>query len=532
MLLRVHQSNFRVVGFAERPSVAELAAVARRHALPLLDDLGSGALVDVEGEPTPAAALAAGADLVCFSGDKLLGGPRAGIVAGRADLVERLRRHPLHRALRSDKLTLAALEGTLALYLDQPDRVPVLGMLREPAAAVRARAELAEATGGVVEETVARTGGGALPLAELPSFACAVEEELAAALRAHEPPSSRSCATGAHSSTAAPSRTPRGRRSPQPSRPSGAGDDDETGGGRPLAALLGSARDEVARDHRRPGDRGRPGRRASTRRRLAREVEADPDALHRMLRALASDGVFAEEAPGVYRNTEASEGLRRGTRWHDFAHLFGGVWHQALGELTATGEPTFERVHGTDFWSWLGEHPDERGAFDRAMSGSWEGKADRVASAGGEGTSSSSTSAAATAPSWSSCFAAGPVCAESSSTFPRRHGTRRRSAAASSSSPAASSSVFRPATSTCSRRSSTTGTTTARGRSCARSALLRRTRGDCSWSTPSSPRSEPHGAKLLDLLMLALFGERERDEAQWRALLEANGFEPSGSRMA
>ena len=152
-------------------------------------DLGSGALVDVEGEPTPAAALAAGADLVCCSGDKLLGGPQAGIIAGRADLVDMLRRHPLHRALRSDKLTLAALEGTLALYHDRPDDVPVVRMLREPAEAVRVRAErLAKATGGAVEETVARVGGGALPLAELPSFACAVEEELAAALRVHEPP--------------------------------------------------------------------------------------------------------------------------------------------------------------------------------------------------------------------------------------------------------------------------------------------------------------------------------------------------------
>jgi L-seryl-tRNA(Ser) seleniumtransferase len=189
LLLRVHQSNFRVVGFTEQPRVEELAAVAHRHELPLLDDLGSGALVDVEGEPTPAAALAAGADLVCFSGDKLLGGPQAGIVAGRADLVERLRRHPLHRALRSDKLTLAALEGTLALYLDRPEEVPVLRMLREPAEIVRARAErLAQMTGGAAEETVARVGGGALPLAELPSFACAVEEELAAALRAHDPP--------------------------------------------------------------------------------------------------------------------------------------------------------------------------------------------------------------------------------------------------------------------------------------------------------------------------------------------------------
>ena len=194
VLLRVHQSNFRVVGFTEHPTVADVAAVARRAGLPLVDDLGSGALfpsntVLLGDEPTARGSLAAGADLVCFSGDKLLGGPQAGIIAGRADLVELLRRHPLHRALRSDKLTLAALEGTLALYLDRPDEVPVVRMLREPAEAVRSRAErLAEATGGAVEETVARVGGGALPLAEVPSFACALEEDLAAALRAHEPP--------------------------------------------------------------------------------------------------------------------------------------------------------------------------------------------------------------------------------------------------------------------------------------------------------------------------------------------------------
>ncbi len=188
LLLRVHQANFRVVGFTEQPRLEELAAIARRHELPLVDDLGSGALVALEGEPTPAASLAAGADLVTFSGDKLLGGPQAGIVAGRADLVERLRRHPLQRALRADKLSLAALEGTLALLLERPDEIPVLRMLREPLAEVRARAErLAAAVGGTVEETVARAGGGALPLAELPSAACAVEEELAAALRGQEP---------------------------------------------------------------------------------------------------------------------------------------------------------------------------------------------------------------------------------------------------------------------------------------------------------------------------------------------------------
>jgi L-seryl-tRNA(Ser) seleniumtransferase len=188
-LLRVHQSNFRIVGFTEQASVTELAQVAQSHKVVLVDDLGSGALVDVGDEPTARASLAGGADLVCFSGDKLLGGPQAGIVVGRADLVERLRRHPLQRALRADKLTLAALEGTLRLALDRPEDVPVLRMLREPPESVRARAErLAEVVGGEVEETVARAGGGALPLAELPSYACAVDEELAAPLRAADPP--------------------------------------------------------------------------------------------------------------------------------------------------------------------------------------------------------------------------------------------------------------------------------------------------------------------------------------------------------
>lgn len=192
LLLRVHQSNFRVVGFTERAGLQELAAVAHRRAVPLLDDLGSGALVELHDEPTARDSLTAGADLVCFSGDKLLGGPQAGIVAGRGELVERLRRHPLHRALRIDKLGLAALEGTLLLYLDPEAalaEIPVLRMLRADAETVRARAgRLADAVGGEVEETVGRVGGGALPLAELPSFACAVEEELAVPLREHRPP--------------------------------------------------------------------------------------------------------------------------------------------------------------------------------------------------------------------------------------------------------------------------------------------------------------------------------------------------------
>jgi L-seryl-tRNA(Ser) seleniumtransferase len=191
LLLRVHQSNFRVLGFTERPAVAELAAVARRHELPLVDDLGSGVLVELSDEPTARIALEGGVDLVSFSGDKLLGGPQAGIVVGRANLVERLRRHPLQRAVRADKLTLAALEGTLALYVE-PGRalreVPVLRMVVEPAERIRGRAErLAALLDGAVEETLGRVGGGALPLVELPSFACAVEEELAPRLRAGDP---------------------------------------------------------------------------------------------------------------------------------------------------------------------------------------------------------------------------------------------------------------------------------------------------------------------------------------------------------
>jgi L-seryl-tRNA(Ser) seleniumtransferase len=191
VLLRVHQSNFRVVGFTERPDLAHLGRIAKRAGLPVVDDLGSGALAAVGDEPTPAESLRAGADLVCFSGDKLLGGPQAGVVVGRAELVERLRRHPLQRALRADKLTLAALEGTLSLALDPAtrDRIPVLRMLHEPIEQVRVRAErLAALVGGEVEETVARVGGGALPLAELPSAACAVEENLAEPLRLGDRP--------------------------------------------------------------------------------------------------------------------------------------------------------------------------------------------------------------------------------------------------------------------------------------------------------------------------------------------------------
>jgi L-seryl-tRNA(Ser) seleniumtransferase len=191
-ILRVHQSNFRVVGFSERPELRQLAQIAQRFGLPLIDDLGSGSLTACGDEPLVGESQAAGAALVTFSGDKLLGGPQAGIVCGRAELVARLRRHPLQRALRPDKLTLAALEGTLLVYAD-PERavseIPALRMLREPLETVRARAErLAALTGGEVMETVARPGGGALPLYDLPSAGVELEPELAARLRESKPP--------------------------------------------------------------------------------------------------------------------------------------------------------------------------------------------------------------------------------------------------------------------------------------------------------------------------------------------------------
>jgi L-seryl-tRNA(Ser) seleniumtransferase len=195
-ILRVHQSNFRIVGFTDHPGLAELATVAR-PGIALIDDLGSGALLDLPDmldEPTARSSIDAGADLVCFSGDKLLGGPQAGIVVGRADVVERVKRHPLARAMRIDKLSLAALEATLELYRNPAAataQLPVLRMAGEPADRVRERAaRLAERLGGEVVPTTARVGGGALPLLEIPSFACALPggDDLAARFRKADPP--------------------------------------------------------------------------------------------------------------------------------------------------------------------------------------------------------------------------------------------------------------------------------------------------------------------------------------------------------
>ena len=187
-ILRVHTSNYRIVGFTTEPSLDELAALAHERGALLVDDLGSGALAGLDlfaEEPALADSVAAGCDIVTFSGDKLLGGPQAGIAVGRGAAIEAMRRHPLARALRIDKLDLAALDAVLRLYLD-PARavaeIPTLRALGEPLDLVRERAERLRGLllgAGVPEdrlelvETVGRAGAGSLPVTEVPSVAVA-----------------------------------------------------------------------------------------------------------------------------------------------------------------------------------------------------------------------------------------------------------------------------------------------------------------------------------------------------------------------
>jgi L-seryl-tRNA(Ser) seleniumtransferase len=204
LLLRVHRSNFEIVGFTEQPSLEELVALGRKHNLPLMEDLGSGALIDLNtlglsGEPNVFDSLRAGVDIVTYSGDKLLGGPQAGLLSGRPEIIARTRSNPLFRALRVDKLSYSVLEATLLAYLrEQLDDIPALRLMRTPVSELRSRAEriadrLTSAHAEVVE-TRSLVGGGAAPGSTLPSVAVAVSttsmscDELAARLRSHKPP--------------------------------------------------------------------------------------------------------------------------------------------------------------------------------------------------------------------------------------------------------------------------------------------------------------------------------------------------------
>lgn len=207
VLLRVHRSNFQIVGFTEDPSLAELVALGRKRSIPVVEDLGSGALVEMgslglTGEPGVSESLGAGVDVVTYSGDKLLGGPQAGLISGKKELIARLRSNPLFRALRVDKLTYAALEATLLAYVrGDHGSIPSLRMMMLSAEEIGERAakiaqELAKLSGYraavVAGESV--VGGGAAPGANLPTKLLAVTREgwsaseLAARLRADDPP--------------------------------------------------------------------------------------------------------------------------------------------------------------------------------------------------------------------------------------------------------------------------------------------------------------------------------------------------------
>lgn len=184
LIMRAHRSNFRLVGFTSEPGLPEIVQIAHQAGIPVVDDLGSGALLDTSRfglghEPTVAESLASGADLVCFSGDKLVGGPQAGIIIGRADLVSRLKKHPLARAIRTDKLCLAALSATLTHYLqdEAESEIPIWRMISAPLEDLKRRAQAwTDALGqGEVLSSLSTVGGGSLPDETLPTNVLALK---------------------------------------------------------------------------------------------------------------------------------------------------------------------------------------------------------------------------------------------------------------------------------------------------------------------------------------------------------------------
>jgi hypothetical protein len=262
---------------------------------------------------------------------------------------------------------------------------------------------------------------------------------------------------------------------------------------------------------------------------VAPEVGADTETLHRLLRALASDGVFAEASPGVFRNTETSELLRGGQGWSDFAHLFGGVFYRAAGNLGATEEPSFSRVFGTDFWSWLADNPDERASFDRAMMQGSESRVERLTTLDwrgdetvvdvGGGNGSLLVELLHRRPGLRGIVFDLPETVRDEQTL----GDRCRFVAGSFFEQVPAGDVY-----VLSTILHDWGDEQA-------VAILRTIQA----SAPPGARvlildavipdgNEPHGSKWLDLLMLTLLGGRERDEAQWHALLDEAGFTVKG----
>jgi L-seryl-tRNA(Ser) seleniumtransferase len=201
LVMRAHRSNFKMIGFTEEPELSEVVAIAHRAGVLVVDDLGSGALLDtarfgIVHEPTAQESLAAGVDLVCFSGDKLLGGPQAGIILGRADLIAKIKKHPLARAVRADKTCLAGLTATLLHYLkDEAEReIPIWKMMSLTLKQVQARAEAwrLELGRGSVIEAESTVGGGSLPGESFPTYVLALDvkspDKFLKKLRGQHPP--------------------------------------------------------------------------------------------------------------------------------------------------------------------------------------------------------------------------------------------------------------------------------------------------------------------------------------------------------
>jgi O-methyltransferase domain/Dimerisation domain len=261
---------------------------------------------------------------------------------------------------------------------------------------------------------------------------------------------------------------------------------------------------------------------------LAGEAGADPDTLQRLLRALASDGIFAEAEPGVFENTEASEVLRSDGGWDDFAHLFGGVWHRTAGELDGTGEPPFPRIFGTDFWDWLAQHPEERAAFDRAMEQGWERRVERLAAVDWRGNETVVDVGGGNGSLLVQLLRRRPGLRGIVLDLPETN--RDEDELARAGIEFVSGDFFDGVPSgdvyilstilhdwDDERAAAILRTIQAAAPRDARLLVI---------ESVVQPGNEPDGAKWLDLLMLALFAGRERSEDQWRALLDAGGFEP------